>query len=225
MLTLRPAADCRWDCAALGESLAGAAKSTDSVVMVTLGTGVGGGIILNQQIFNGCDQMGAEIGHMTLVFEGEPCTCGKLGCYEAYASGTALVRQTKAAITEFPNSLLAKQCGNDPSAVTGQLVFDAARAGDSVALKVVDRYIAYVAAGLANLVTIFRPEVVLVGGGVCQQGELLLTPLNQKLEEYVFAFKEIGAPKAKAAILGNQAGIIGASMIENHLNCYCRDVE
>ncbi len=210
------------DCAALGESLAGAAKSFENVVMVTLGTGVGGGIILNGQIFNGCDQMGAEVGHTTLVFEGEPCSCGKRGCLEAYASGSALVKQTQAAMKANPDSLLHSLSGGNLSKVDGNIAFLASNAGDPTAMAVIDRYLSYVAAGIANLVTIFRPKVVLIGGGVCQQGDALLNPINQKLEDYVFAYSAIGAPKVRIASLGNDAGIIGAAMIEDHLVCCCR---
>lgn len=201
------------DCAALGEALAGAAKEYEHVLMVTLGTGVGGGMIMGKQIFNGCDHMGMEIGHTKLVFQGVQCTCGQYGCFESYASATALIRQTREAMEQHKDSLLWKLCGGDEAAVTARTAFDAARQGDPVGQALVDRYIAYLAAGLSTLIVLFRPQVILIGGGIGNEGEALLQPLRLQMAQSTYAAEEIGVPPVRSAALGNDAGIIGAAML------------
>ena len=204
------------DCAALGEVLAGSARRFRDALMITLGTGVGGGLIMGGRIFNGCDHMGAEFGHTKLVFDGIQCTCGQYGCFESYGSATALIRQTREAIELHPSSLMGRICGGDLGKVDGKLAFDAARSGDPDAMAVVDQYIRYVAAGLSTLITIFRPEVIIIGGGICAEGEFLIEPLNRRIHECTFAAAEIGMPRAILAELGNDAGLIGAAMLEKH---------
>lgn len=201
------------DCAALGEVLAGAARKYDNALMVTLGTGVGGGIIMNKKIFNGCDHMGAEIGHSKLVFGGIKCNCGQYGCFESYASATALIRQIKEAMQQHPESLINKLCGDNKDSVDAKVAFDAAQLGDATALKLIDQYINYLAAGLSTLIVIFRPQVIIVGGGISNQREYIIQPLKQKLISYTFAAEQIGVPHVCIAELGNDAGIIGAAMI------------
>lgn len=201
------------DCAALGEVLAGAASQYDNALMVTLGTGVGGGIIMDKQIFNGCDHMGAEIGHTKLVYEGIKCTCGQSGCFESYASATALIRQTKEALQQHPESLINNLCNKHLETVDAKMVFDAAHLGDATAIGLIDQYINYVAAGFSTLIVIFRPQVIIVGGGISNQREYLIEPLKQKLIKQTFAAEQIGVPQVIAAELGNDAGIIGAAMI------------
>lgn len=201
------------DCAALGETLVGVAKDFQNSLMVTLGTGVGGGIIINKKIFNGCDHMGAEIGHTKLIFGGVRCTCGQDGCFESYASATALIRQTQQAAKENPQSKLIDLCHGDYDAIDGRTAFDAARQGDEVGKRVVEQYISYVAAGISSLVAIFRPEIIIIGGGISHEGAVLIDPLNQKIKQYTYAAEMIGVPKAVVASLGNNAGIIGAAML------------
>jgi len=201
------------DCAALGEVLAGAAKDYNDALMVTLGTGVGGGIILNRKIFSGCDNMGSEIGHTKLVFNGVQCTCGQYGCLESYASATALINQTKEAIKNHPESVLNELCGGDMSLVNAKTAFDGMRQGDETAIKIVDQYISYLAAGLSTLICIFRPKVIILGGGVSNERETLLTPLQEKLVLNTFSGTEIGVPPVIIAKLGNDAGIIGSAML------------
>ncbi|MBQ2770546.1 MAG: ROK family protein [Clostridia bacterium] len=163
------------NCAIIGEALAGGAKDCQNVLMLTLGTGVGGGVILNGKLFAGADGMGTELGHIPLIAGGEHCSCGTDGCLEAYASVTALIRQTKAAMEAHPESSLhAHVEENGP--VNGKTVFDCAQAGDAVSQQVIDQYIDYLARGIGGLVNIFRPEVVLIGGGLSGQGENLLAP-------------------------------------------------
>lgn len=201
------------DCAAYGELLAGAAAGATSALMITLGTGVGGGIILNGKIFSGADNMGAEFGHMLTVYGGEPCSCGQLGCFEAYASATALIRQTRAAMEAHPDSLM-HELAAERGKVSGRTAFDAAKRGDVAGQAVVEQYIAYIASGLASLVNIFRPAVIIIGGGIAGEGAYLLKPLNAKLRALTLASDEIGTPPVVAARLGNDAGIIGAAMLE-----------
>lgn len=205
-------------CAALGETVKGAAAGYDSVLMVTLGTGVGGGIILNNRIFNGCDSMGAEIGHTKLVSGGLLCTCGQKGCFEAYASAAALTEQARAAAKEFPESVMNEMCGNEFSEMNAQIPFEAAKAGDKTAAGVIERYIYYLASGLSSLTAVFRPQVIVIGGGISGQGNYLIEPLRKKLYELTFSAEQIGIPEVVCASLGNDAGIIGAAML-------CTDAE
>lgn len=200
-------------CAALGEAVKGSAAGYDSALMVTLGTGVGGGIILNGRIFNGCDSMGAEIGHTKLVSGGLPCTCGQKGCFEAYASASALTEQACIAAKEFPESVMNEMCGNELSEMNAQIPFKAAKAGDRAAAEVIERYIYYLASGLSSLTAVFRPQVIVIGGGISGQGNYLIEPLRKKLYGLTFSAEQIGIPEVVCASLGNDAGIIGAAML------------
>ncbi len=202
------------DAAAFGETLAGAAKDYDNAIMITLGTGVGGGVILNNKIFSGCDDMGGELGHTKLVFNGEECTCGQKGCLEAYASATAFIRDTKRAMEKNPDSIMHSICGGNIENANGRTAFDAARQGDAVALKVVEDYIDYLAAGLSSFAAVFRPDVFIIGGGLSGEGDYLINPLNERILHYTYSADLVGAPKAIKAKLGNDAGIIGAALLE-----------
>ena len=200
-------------CAALGEASNGAAADYDNAVMITLGTGVGSGIILNKHIFNGCDDMGAEVGHTKLVHNGQTCTCGQKGCFEAYASATALINQAKAAAKDNPGSIMNEMCGGDLSAMNAKIPFDAAKQGDSTAKSVVEKYIDYLAAGLSSVIALFRPQAVIIGGGISTEGDYLIKPLKQRLYDCTFSAEQIGIPEIVTAKLGNDAGIIGAAML------------
>mgnify|MGYP000774590088 FL=1 len=195
--------------AALGEIWMGAAKGCRSAVMVTLGTGVGGGIVADGQLLEGVGGTGAEVGHTVLVLDGEDCTCGRKGCWEAYASATALIRQGKRAAAAQPESLLAGY----GEGLTGKDVFDAAAAGDAAAQAVVDRYCVYVAAGITDLVNILGPEKVLIGGGISRQGERLLAPIRAYVAANCFGGHDRTPPVIECARLGNEAGIIGAAAL------------
>ena len=196
------------NCAALAETVAGAAVGCRNMVLITLGTGVGGGIIVDGQIVSGLGGAGGEVGHSLLVLDGQPCTCGRSGCWEAYASATALIRQGKEAAASHPDSLL-----NRYPALTGRDVFDAADDGDAAAKAVLDRYYDYVAAGITNLVNILSPEMVLIGGGISRQGERLLAPIRRYVAANCFGGTERPQPVIQAAQLGNEAGIIGAAAL------------
>ena len=194
--------------AALGEMWQGGGKGYTGVVMVTLGTGVGGGIIIGGRIYDGMRGAGAELGHTLLVMDGEPCTCGRRGCWEAYSSATALIRQACQAAARHPDSLLARLAD-----VNGKTVFDAADRGDETARAVVDRYCDYLGAGLVNIVNALAPEVILIGGGISRQGERLLAPVRRYVERNCFGGKDGAVPVIAPAKLGNEAGIIGAAAL------------
>jgi glucokinase-like ROK family protein len=198
------------NCAALAEVVAGAARGCRNMVLITLGTGVGGGIILNGEIYAGMRSAGAELGHTLLVLDGEPCTCGRRGCWEAYASATALIRQTKQAAEAHPGSLLAAEAAQG---ITGRTAFRAAMEGDAAAQAVVDRYCEYVAAGLTDLVNALAPEMILLGGGISRQGEALLAPIREYVATHCFGQRQGAIPVIAAAQLGNEAGIIGAAAL------------
>ncbi len=198
------------DAAAYGETLAGAAKGTRHALCITLGTGVGGGAIVDGNIIAGHNFAGGELGHTVIVADGEPCSCGRRGCWEAYSSATGLIRQTKAAMQENKDSAMWALSENGKR-VNGRTAFDAMRAGDETGKQVVDRYIRYLACGLTNMVNIFQPEVLCIGGGVSHEGETLLAPVREIVAKEQFAQTSASKTRIVAAKLGNDAGIIGAA--------------
>lgn len=206
------------DCAALGEAIAGVAKDYGSCMLVTLGTGVGGGVIVNGQIFTGADGATCELGHTTLVLDGVKCTCGRKGCFESYASVTALIRETIEMMALYPDSLMCEICGNDLRKVSGRTSFEAARRGDTAAKLVVEKYIYYVGTGISSMVNAFRPEAVIVGGGICNEGEYLLDPLREVICDSLYGKGIVAPPSIMKASLGNAAGIIGAALLETQKN-------
>ncbi len=197
--------------AALGEVVSGAAKGVKNAVMITLGTGVGGGIVIDGKIYEGQHSAGAELGHMMLIHDGEQCSCGRKGCWEAYASATALIRQTKRAMLEHPESIMNQMATQDT--VSGRTAFDAMRKGDKIAKDVVDKYIIYIAEGLVDIINIFRPEVLIIGGGICNEGDTLLVPLKKFVKEHVYGGDRNPEQVIEIAKLGNDAGIIGAALV------------
>lgn len=202
------------DCAALGEVTGGAGRGFDDVLMITIGTGIGGGMIVGGRIFSGADHCGGEFGHMKLVYDGIPCSCGQRGCFESYASATALIRETKEAAYRHSESRIWEVCGQNLSNVEGRTVFDAADMGDETARKVLEQYISYLAAGLSSIICVFRPSMIILGGGISgAKDQYLLDPLRKKLAESTFAGEEIGVPPVRKAELGNDAGLLGAAML------------
>lgn len=197
--------------AALGEVISGAAKGLKNAIMITLGTGVGGGIVIDGKIYEGQHSAGAELGHIMLVKDGEQCTCGRKGCWEAYASATALIRQTACAMKEHPDSLMNQLTTIDN--VSGRTAFEAARKGDKAGQQVVDRYIEYIAEGLIDMINIFRPEILIIGGGICNEGDYLLKPMRSYINKNVYAGTRLPEQKIAVAKLGNDAGIIGAAFL------------
>lgn len=199
------------NCAALGEVLCGAAKGCQNAVFLTLGTGVGGGIVIDGKIFEGGHPGGAELGHIKCGVEQRRCTCGRLDCLETYASATALIHDAKKMAQEHPESLLWALCGNDLAQMNAKIPFDAADAGDLCGKTLVDNYIQYLADGITDLANIFRPDLIVLGGGVCAQGEKLTEPLNEHLRANCFGNTVAYVPRTVVAKNGNQAGIIGAA--------------
>ncbi len=198
--------------AAWGEVKAGAAKGAHSCVCVTLGTGVGGGIVLDGKLYSGFNSGGAEIGHMVIAEGGEPCTCGRNGCWEAYASATALIRQTRRSMQQNPDSYMWKLAPT-LERVNGLTAFDAMRAGDAAGAAVVREYLGYIATGVINMVNIFQPEVICIGGGVSKEGETLLGPIRERLEAERYSRYSEKQSALCTAQLGNDAGVIGAACL------------
>ena len=199
--------------AILGEVMFGCAKGYNDAVMLTLGTGVGGGIIADGKLFTGGEGKGAELGHILLIKDGLPCTCGRKGCLECYASATALMNQTKEAMLQDKNSLMWKEVDGDINKVLGNVPFDCVKKGDKSAMKVVDNYVAYLSEGVLTLLNIFRPEAVIIGGGVSGVGEYLTTRIDEYCKERFYGMDKTPIPKFLIATLGNDAGIIGASCL------------
>jgi len=198
--------------AAYGEALAGAAAGKQNVVVITLGTGVGGGIIIDGKIYTGFNQFGGELGHMVVHYGGRKCTCGRNGCIEAYASATGLINMTREAMEAHPESALWK-IAPTLEEVNGKTAYDGMRAGDPVACEVVDTYQNYLGAGLTNYVNIFQPEVLLIGGGICKEGETLLAPLRKLIAEEAYSIDGQPTCDLRVCKLGNDAGTIGAAML------------
>ncbi len=200
--------------AAYGELLAGAGKGCKNFVAITLGTGVGSGIIIDGKIFSGSNNAGGELGHTVIVVDGEACTCGRKGCWEAYASATALIRQTKAEMEANKQSIMWKLCDGDINRVNGKTAFDAMREGDESGIKVVNQYISYIAIGITNVINIFQPEVLCIGGGISKEGDVLTKPITQFVENGRFSKNIERQTVVKVAALGNDAGIIGAAFLD-----------
>jgi glucokinase len=201
------------NCAALAESIAGAAKGADCSITVTLGTGIGSGVIINKRIFSGFNSGASEMGHTVIMVDGEQCNCGRKGCWETYASASAVIRQTRKAAEENPDSLINKLVDGDLSKIDAKTAFDAAKQGDATAKSVVDRYIYYIAEGLINIINTFQPEILVIGGGVSREGEYLLKPLRKHIADRAFGSGILPVTEIKAAEMGNDAGIIGAAML------------
>ena len=199
--------------AVLGEAVYGVAKEYDTVVMFTLGTGVGGGMIIDKKLFEGGWSRGAELGHTTLVLNGRPCTCGRSGCVETYVSATALIADTKTAMLNDKNSKMWEYVQNDINKVDGKTAFECSKLGDKTAIQVVDTYVMYLSESIMNMLNIFRPEAFLLGGGICNQGEYLTDKIVEYLEKFDYGYKFAPKTKILIATLKNGAGIIGAAAL------------
>ncbi len=198
--------------AAYGEFLAGAAKGANDAVCITLGTGVGGGIIINGKIYSGFNFAGAEIGHTVVDPNGPECTCGRKGCFEVFSSATGLVRMTKEAMYEDKGSIMW-QMNEQDGKVSARTAFNAMRAGDRAGKAVVDKYIRYLACGITNTINIFQPDILCIGGGVCNEGDPLLLPLKELVAKEVYTKNSAKNTEIVIAKLGNDAGIIGAAFL------------
>lgn len=198
--------------AGFAEYIAGVSAGTHSSVFVTLGTGVGGGIIMNGRPYSGAHGVGSEIGHMNIAMGGEECTCGNKGCFERYASATSIIRDAKRAVAENPDSVIMQKCGGDVEKINAKIVIDAAKEGDAVGKQVFDGYVNGLAHGLVNLINVIDPEVIVLGGGVSMAGEFLLNAVREAMKPLIF-FKSMPYADVKLATLGADAGIIGAAML------------
>ena len=199
--------------AAFGEYIAGAGKGTRNFAAITLGTGVGGGIVIDDKLYSGSNHAGGELGHTVINFDGEMCSCGRRGCFEAYASATALIRQTKKAMQEDKDSVMWEICDGNIENANGRTAFDAMRKGDASGKAVVDNYTRYIAIGIINIVNTFQPEKMCIGGGISNEGEILVKPVEKIMAAEDYARNMEKRTQIVTAKLGNDAGIIGAAFL------------
>ena len=198
--------------AAFGEFVAGAAKGANNAVAITLGTGVGSGIIINGKLYSGSNCAGGEIGHTVIVVDGRPCTCGRKGCFEAYSSATGLGKMTAEAAQLHPDSLLAKQIEEDGKC-GARTAYLAMKKGCEVGREVTERYVKYLACGIANVINTFQPDILCIGGGVCNEGDTLMVPLKKAVAEQIYTKNSKKNTEIAVCSLGNDAGINGAAML------------
>lgn len=201
--------------AAYGEYLAGAARGAHYAVVITLGTGIGSGIIIDGKIFSGFNYAGAELGHMVIVKDGRPCMCGRNGCWEKYASARALTHDTRDALKAHPDNMMWKLVGGDLNRVDAKTAFDGMRAGDPLAAQLIKEFTDYIGCGLTNVINIFQPEIVCIGGGVSKEGETLLGPVRAYVDREEYARMGARRVTIKAAQLRNDAGVVGAASLGN----------
>ena len=202
--------------AAWGEAVAGAAKGSSNSVMITLGTGVGGGIIIDNKIYAGFNSAGGELGHIVIEYNGRPCSCGRRGCWEAYSSATALIAMTKEKLDECAASgreTLMNELVKKKGKVSGVTAFDAMRLGDAAGKEVVDKYVSYLACGLTNIINIFQPEIISLGGGVSNEGQPLIDAMLPIIRKEQYGGGIVEQTVIRKAKLGNDAGIIGAAAL------------
>ena len=202
------------NCAALAESMFGAAKGYKNSITLTLGTGIGGGIIINNKIYKGSNCAGGELGHMSINMDGNSCNCGRRGCFETYASATALKQQAIDAVKNDKDTIMYKVVNGDINRIEARLVFNCAKQNDKLAVRVVDKYVTYLSFGIENLINILQPDVIVIGGGISNAGEYLLEKINDLIKDsYEMARDLDKRTKIELAKLGNDAGIIGAAFL------------
>lgn len=198
--------------AALGEAVAGSAKGSENSILITLGTGVGGGVLIHHRIVSGFNAAGGELGHIVIEKDGVPCNCGRKGCWESYSSATALIRMTKEKADECRKNSRSSLL-TDAEKITGRTAFDAARKGDAAALEVLRVYYDYLACGLTNIINIFQPETISIGGGISGEGQSMIDELEPRISREVYGKGIVPSTKIRIASLGNDAGIIGAAAL------------
>ncbi len=201
------------NCAALGESISGACKNVKNSITITLGTGIGGGIIIDGKIYNGSFSCGGEVGHIVIEHNGRPCSCGRKGCFEAYCATSALTKYAKKVISNHPEADIYKAVLGNVDVINTELLFEFYKNNEVLSKKIIEEYISYLADGITNLVNIFQPDIIAIGGGISAQGDTLLKPVIDIVKKDVYG----GVLKTKIvkAILGNDAGIVGAAMLGN----------
>ena len=201
------------NCAALGEYFAQNDDSVSDFVAITLGTGVGGGVVINKKLYTGSNGAAGELGHIVICKDGEQCSCGRKGCWEAYSSATALIRDTERAAKANPDSLLAKLVEENGGKANGKIPWDAMQSGDPAGKEVIDNYIENLSEGIANIANIFQPSTIAIGGGVSRQGDNLINPLKEALKGKIYGGDFMKTADIVTAKLGNDAGIIGAAFL------------
>lgn len=198
--------------AALAEYAYGSMKGYDTGVMITLGTGVGGGIVVNGKLITGANGVGAEIGHMMIASNYYNCNCGNNGCFETFCSATAIIKYTQKLLEENKESIIRNMCENDIDKVTAKMVFDAYRENDEIAVEVIKRFKKYLAMGLGNIVNFIDPGVISIGGGVSNASDILLDGLCEEVKKHL-PYKETPIGDIVIAKFKNDAGILGASAL------------
>ena len=198
--------------AGLAEVVAGACKGAKNSITITLGTGIGSGIVIDGKPYSGAHSVGAELGHLVVQVDGIPCTCGNKGCWERYASATAIIREGKEAAGKNPESLIYKLVDGDMDKITAKTVIDAAKEGDETAMELFDRFIYYLTMGIITIINSFDPEIIAIGGGVAKAGDFLMDALLEKVKKHIF-YKSAPYAKIVFATMGNDAGIVGAAML------------
>lgn len=199
--------------AAYAEYVAGAAKGVENSVTITLGTGVGGGMLINGKIYSGFNNKGGEFGHIVIERDGWPCTCGRRGCWEAYASVSGLIKLTKQEMMTDKTSAMWDECGGDIDKVNGLTSFNAMRKNDPAGMYVVRSYIKSIAVGIIDVINILQPEVLCIGGGISKEGDTILLPVREMVKSELFTRKSDASTEIRMAMLGNDAGIIGAALL------------
>lgn len=198
--------------AGYAESISGVSRGCSCSVFLTLGTGLGAGIVINGRPWSGAHGVGSEIGHMTLVVDGVPCTCGNDGCVERYCSATAIIRMAKQSCLGYPDCDMVQRVKGDLDRIDAKVVIDSAKAGDPVAMRVFDRYCKYLAITVNNITAFLDPEMIVLGGGVSTAGDFLLNNVREQLPRYLM-YKTLPSPQLRLAQLGNEAGILGAALL------------
>ena len=198
--------------AGLAENVAGVSAGAHSSVFLTLGTGVGGGIVIGGKVWSGAHGVGSEIGHMIIELDGHPCNCGNRGCLERYCSATAIILAARAAVMQYQDSAIMAKCEGDPMKINAKMVFDAAKEGDDLGMKLFSDYVKALAHGIVSIINFFDPEVIALGGGVSKAGDFLLNALREEVAKLVM-YKTLPYARIELAMLGPDAGIIGAAML------------
>ncbi|MDR1391584.1 MAG: ROK family protein [Clostridiales bacterium] len=202
------------NCAAFGEFICGGAQNTGSSVTITLGTGIGGGMIINGKIYSGLNGAALEIGHMIINPGGRLCTCGRRGCWETYSSATGLIRITKDKLEKNKNSLVWNMCNKNLENMDAAMIFEAAKLHDDIAQKIVELYIRYLGDGITNIVNIFQPEKLIISGGISKQGEYLLKPLKKYVDENKYTRScDVRQTELSISCLREKAAIVGAAFL------------
>lgn len=199
--------------AAYAEYLFGAGRGYGTMIMITLGTGIGAGIIIDGKLFEGVNYAAGELGHTVIETDGLPCNCGRRGCLERYASTSALIEQARDAMASDRTSLLWSLAGGDSENLNGKLFFEAVRRSDVTALRTLDRYAEYLSVGIINVINFIQPELIVIGGGISREGEVLLAPVRRRLSSKSYSRISKDQTVLKTAELGNDAGIIGAAFL------------